>query len=235
MQTILSSELDKGLGADRLRFFAVLETYARSAGGEAVARLEGLAESTTDAEAQANIIAAFADAARVGTPEGIDGAAAQAATAAIRKVAPGLETKAVEQARMTLLALGDEPGSDDMAAVRFKAVDQGDGNFLWGVVANETATCKNGKVQQRIHVAQVNERGNTWPDQLEEKVSGSAEVTWELNLADRCKGSGEVKWVLPGAPFADEAAYKAWADKAVEDATDEAAKSAVLEEEPLQI
>jgi hypothetical protein len=235
VQGILSTELDKGVGSDRLRFFAVLETYARSAGGEAVARLETLAQSTEDAEAQANIVAAFADAARVGTPEGIDAAAATAATDSIRKVAPTLQTKAVEQARMTLLALGDEPGSDDMAAVRYKEFDRGDTTFIWGAVANETATCKNGKVQQRIHVAQVKERGNTWPDQLEEKVSGSAEVSWELTLAERCKGTGEVKWMLSSSPFADDEAYKAWADQTVKDATDESAKSVVLEKEPLQI
>ena len=235
VQGILSTELDKGLGDDRLRFFAVLETYARSAGGDAVARLEALAQSTDDAEAQTNIIAAFADAARVGTPEGIDAAAAGKATEAIKKVAPTLQTKAVEQARMTLLALGDEPGSDDMAAIRYKEFDRGGESFIWGAVANEMATCKNGKVQQRIHVAQVKERGNTWPDQLEDKVSGSAEVSWELTLAERCKGTGEVKWSLSSAPFADDAAYKAWADKVVEDVTDESAKTAVLEKDPLQI
>jgi hypothetical protein len=235
VQAILSAELDKGQGTDPLRFFAVLETYARSAGGAAVARLETLALATEDAEAQANIISAFADAARVGTPEGIDAAAAAASTESIRTVAPSLKTKAVEQARMTLLALGDEPGSDDMAAIRFKELDRGGETFIWGAVANETATCKNGKVQQRLHVAQVKERGNTWPDQLEDKVSGSAEVSWELTLADRCKGSGEVKWLLSSAPFADDDAFKAWADKTVEDAADASAKSVVLSKDPLQI
>ena len=235
VQAILSVELEKGQGADPLRFFAVLETYARSAGGAAVPQLESLALASEDAEGQANIIAAFADAARVGTPEGIDAAAANAATESIRKVAPSLKTKAVEQARMTLLALGDEPGSDDMAAIRYKAFDRGGETFIWGAVANEVATCKNGKVQQRLHVAQVKERGNTWPDQLEDKVSGSAEVTWELTLAEKCKGTGEVKWMLSSAPFADDEAFQAWADKTVEDATDEAAKSVVLKKQPLQI
>mgnify|MGYP000612989986 CR=1 FL=1 len=236
VQGILSAELDKGLGTDRLRFFAVLETYARSAGGAAIPRLEALATSIDDPEAQANIVAAFADAARVGTPEGIDAEAAAAGAKAIHGVAGKLTTKGVEQARMTLLALGDEPGSDDMAAVRYKTVDQGDQTFLWGAVADEKATCKNGKVQQKIHVALVNERGNTWPDQLQEKVEASAQVAWELTLADKCKGTGEVKWHLPAAPFADEAAFTTWADKVVDDAQDKAAaKSVRLDKEPLQI
>ena len=76
----------------------------------------------------------------MGTPEGIDAAAAGKATEAIKKVAPTLQTKAVEQARMTLLALGDEPGSDDMAAIRYKQFDRGDESFIWGAVANELAT-----------------------------------------------------------------------------------------------
>ncbi len=236
VQSILSAELDKGLGADRLRFFAVLETYARSAGGEAVPRLESLASSIDDPEGQANIIAAFADAARVGTPEGIDGNAAAAAIKAIHSVAPKLTVKGVEQARMTLLALGDEAGSDDMAAVRYKSKDQGGSEFLWGAIANEVATCKNGKVQQRIHVALVNERGNTWPDQLQEKVEAAAAVNWELDLADKCKGTGEVKWVFPSAPFQDESAFKTWADKSAEDSADKGAdKSVRLDKEPLQI
>jgi hypothetical protein len=236
VQGILSAELEKGLGADRLKFFAVLETYARSAGAEAIPRLSKLAVAESDPEAQANIVSAFADAARVGTPEGIDGSAAGKGAEAIRTVAPELTTKGVEQARMTLLALGDEPGSDDMAAVRYKAVDQGEQNFLWGAVANETATCKNGKVQQRIHVALVNERGNTWPDQLGEKVEAAAQVNWELNLAEKCKGTGEVKWHLAPAPFPDEASFTTWTEKVIKDAQDpSAAKSVRLDKEPLQI
>lgn len=236
VQGILSAELDKGLGADRLRFFAVLETYARSAGGDAVERLSKLATDIDDAEAQANIVAAFADAARVGTPEGIDAAAAGKGAETIRALAPTLTSKGVEQARMTLLALGDEPGSDDMAAIRYKAVDQGDQTFLWGAIADEKATCKNGKVQQKIHVALVNERGNTWPDQLAEKVEAAARVNWELNLADKCKGTGELKWHLPTAPFADPAAFDAWAETVIKDARDAAAQKSVrLDKDPLQI
>ena len=236
VQSILSAELDKGLGADRMRFFAVLETYARSAGGAAIERLSTLATSIDDAEAQVNIVAAFADAARVGTPQGTDAAAASKGAEVIRTIAPKLTSKAVEQARMTLLALGDEPGSDDMAAVRFKAVDQGDQTFLWGAIANEVATCKNGKVQQKIHVAQVSERGNTWPDQLAEKIEAAAAVNWELNLAAKCKGTGEVKWVLPSEPFADAAAFSAWAEASVKDVQDSAAsKSVRLDKDPLQI
>ncbi len=127
VQGILSAELDKGLSADRLRYFAVLESYAKSSGAAAVDRLQAIAKDIDDPEAEVNVVAAFADAARVGASEGADAATAAAASAAIKAVAGDLTAKGVEQARMTLLALGDEQGSDDLVAVRYKAVDQGDG------------------------------------------------------------------------------------------------------------
>ena len=235
VQAILSTEIDKGLGADRTRFFSVLETYARSAGPDAVSRLKAIAKDIDDPEGEVNVVAAFADAARVGTPEGADEATAAAASAAIKEIAPELTTKGVEQARMTLLALGDEQGSDDLVAVRYKEVDQGDGTFIWGAIAEEKATCKNGKVSQRMHVASVKERGNTWPDQLEEKVSAAAEVNWELNLAAKCKGTGETTWHVSPTPFASEADFGSWADKVIEDRKDDAAKFVRLDVEPLQI
>lgn len=227
LQGVLSEELSKGIGTDRMRYFSVLETYARSAGADAVPRLKELSTAVKDDEAEANIVAAFADAARVGTPEGADPKTAAAAAEAIREVAPMLQVKGVEQARMTLLALGDEEGSDLLAAVRFKDVDQGGGTFLWGAVAEEKATCKNGKVSQRLHVGQVNERGNTWPDQLQERVAASGEVTWELDLAKRCKGEGTVTWHVSDGPFADEAAWSAWAEDTVKSVRDDGASKVV--------
>jgi len=235
VQSILSAELDKGLGADRLRYFAVLETYARSSGAAALERLQTIAKDIDDPEAEVNVVAAFADAARVGTPEGADASTAAAASAAITAVAGDLTAKGVEQARMTLLALGDEQGSDDLMAVRYKAVDQGGGNFLWGVIAEEKATCKNGKVAQRMHVSLVHERGNTWPDQLQDKVEAASAVNWDLNLAEKCKGTGETTWHLPSAPFANEADFKSWADKIIDDKKDDAAKFTRLDPEPLKI
>ncbi len=235
VQGILSSELDKGLGADRSRFFAILETYSRSAGAAAVPRLEELAGKVDDGEAEVNIVAAFGDAARVGTPDGADAAAASASAEAIKRVASSLTSKGIEQARMTLLALGDEEGSDSLAAVRFADSALGDGTFLWGAIAQEKATCKNGKVSQRVHVAGVKERGNTWPDQLKGKVEAAAQVNWALDLAEKCKGTGETTWTLSELPFKDEAALKTWADAQVESMKDPEAKFIRLDPQALQI
>jgi hypothetical protein len=235
VQAILSAEIDKGMGVDRTRYFSVLETYARSAGPDALARLTTIAKDIDDAEAEVNVVSAFADAARVGTPDGADAATAAAASAAIKGIAGDLTKKGVEQARMTLLALGDEQGSDDLVAVRYKEADQGGGNFLWGAIAEEKATCKNGKLMQRVHVASVTERGNTWPDQLLEKVEAAAEVNWELNLAAKCKGTGETSWHVSPTPFASESEFQTWADKMTDERKDDAAKFVRLDVEPLQI
>lgn len=224
VQELLAAELDKGLGADRSRFFAIMETYARGSSGAAIPRLKGLLSGTKDAEAQSQIIGAFADAAQVGSVNGMDSAAGTAAVAAIVELAPGLEVKAIEQARLTLQALGAEQASDELAAVRFQGVMQEDGTFLWGTVTVEDAVCKNGKRFQRAHVAQVSEPGRTWPDQIEEKVQAAVEVVWELDLAAKCKGEGTVKVVVPPEPFAGPAEFKAWASEQVEAVKDEEAK-----------
>lgn len=215
VQGLLSAELDKGMGSDRSRFFAVLETFARGSADTAVPRLKSLLAEAADAEAESRIVAAFSDAAQVGSMKGVNGGAAAASVAAIVELAPELTTKGVEQARLTLRALGAEQASDELAAVRYKDARQSDG-FHWGAVVVEDATCKNGKRMKRAHVADVVEPGNTWPDQLEEKVTAGAEISMELDLAAKCKGEGGVSTVVSAAPFGDAAAFKAWASETVD-------------------
>ena len=87
--------------------------------------------------------------------QGVDVKAAEEAVKAIVEIAPDMAQKALYQARTTVRALGDERASDELAAVYFKAIKQSDNSFLWGVVLTETATCKNGKVQQNVHVGML--------------------------------------------------------------------------------
>ena len=216
VQELLAAELDRGMGADRSRFFAVLDTYARGSGGQAIPRLKGLLSGTQDAEAQGRIVASFAAAARVGSVEGTDTGAAAAAVAALIELSPGLQTKAIDQARLTLQALGAEQAADELAKTRYQDKVGKDGSILWGAVVLEDATCKNGKRYQRVHVAEVTEPGRTWADQLKEKVAASAGVSFELDLAAKCKGEGTQAVMVPSAPFADRAAFKAWAAETVE-------------------
>lgn len=216
VQEVLWSLLDKGLGSERSLYFAVLHTYARSAGKNAVPRLKTLAqkmasEKEPDEEAITNVVAAFGDAAGIGSLAGLDPDAAKAADQAIVALEPLLPVKAIEQARITLTALGDPEAADKLVAVRYKNRVH-DGQLLWGTVAVETATCKNGKVKRRVHVAQVTDPGQTWPDQLEDKVTASIKVGWELDLAQRCKGTEDLKVIVPPEPFADSTAFKTWAE-----------------------
>lgn len=237
VQDVLFAELNKGIGKDRGRFFGVLETYARSQGKNAVPKLKALAEqASSDSEAQVNIVSAFADAARVGSVDGMDAEAAGLATAAIVELAPTLQQKAVGQARITLTSLGAEAEADQLAGVYYKEVRQKSGDFLWGVVVSETGTCKNGKAFQRLHVAEVSEGGMTWPDQLKDKVEASVKVGWELDMAERCKGTGAVRVIVPEEPFADSAAFKAWSDEVVKNATsEEIKKPAVIVAEAVKL
>ena len=212
IQDLLWSELDKGIGSDRTRFFSVLGVYARSAGAAAVPQMvELINRAGDDEEAQVNILSAFADAAQVGSVEGTDQATAQRATRAISNLAPSLSQKGVEQARITLNALGSEIESDALAAVRYADLQQENG-FVWGVVVSETAPCKAGKrLTQRLHWSRVIDPGTTWADQALDKVQSSVEVAWALDLAERCSVEGEITYHVSPLPFAGDDELQAWA------------------------
>ncbi len=235
VQGLLWTELEKGIGEDRGRFFGIVETFARSQGKDAVPKLKLLVGKVEDAEAQTNVVGAFADAAHVGSVDGMDEGTAQLAIAAIVELAPSLEAKAVEQGRITLTAMGAEREADSLAAVRYKDVKQKDGTYMWGVVVKEFGTCKNGKEFQRFWHAPVMDPGNTWPDQIKEKAEAAVGVGWEMDMAERCKGEGAQKVLVPGAPFADEAAYKAWSDEKLDELKGEAKKPAILAQEPVKL
>ena len=237
VQDLLTTEISRGLGPDRTRFFGVLETYSRNLGGAAVPKLKELAVAVkADSEAPIYVVNAFADAAQVGSTKGMDAAAAAAAIKAIVEVAPELPAKAIEQARVILEALGAEQEADLLAGVRYASSKQKSGQLLWGAVGVETAACKNGKTQQRVHISQVNEPGKTWPDDVREKIEASARVAWSLDLADKCKGTGTFELIIPNEPLASPDAYKAWADDQVKTVQQAPADKRIrLDEQPLQL
>ena len=236
VQGLLAAEVEKGPSGNQSRWLGVLEVYARNLGGSAVPKLKELLAATTDDELQTYIINARSDAAGVGAEAGRKPAVATAAAAAIAEAGPQLGIHAVEQARTTLRALGDDEASDAMAAQRFRDLALPSGEFLWGAVVVESATCKNGKTQQRANVAQVFDPGRTWPDEIEGKVNTAATTTWQLDLAARCKGEGTVAVVVPTEPFASEAAFKAWSDEAGKEAQKAAADKRVrLDHDPIRL
>ena len=233
---LLTAKVDGGPGEDRGAFFGVVEAYATNVGPDAVAKLAQLAASEEDQEMQANLIGAFADAAQAGTVAGLNAETASKAAAALVELGPSLPPKSVEQARITLAVLQDEQGADSLVVHRFKDMVRDDGTLLYGTVVVENAVCKNGKSLQRYHVAEAIDPGQTWPDQVEEKVKTAVDINWTLNLAERCKGEGETTIHTPDAPFADKAAMKLWVKQIVRQVANEDVKKAVrVDEEPLSL
>jgi hypothetical protein len=229
IQSILWGELGNGPGQERSRWFAVLETAARGTGPKAVDKLKALLVASKDVEVQVNIVGAFADAAQIGSDEGINAKTAAAGVAALLEVAPSLSGKAVSQARITVGALGDAAAADGLAGVFYKDLAQ-DGRLLWGAVIVEDAQCKGGKQHwQRAWVAPAWDAGVTWPDQLGDKVKARAQAAYDLDLADKCKASeSKVNYILSNEPFASAAELSTWAHKQADDAKADDVKKFVL-------
>lgn len=211
IQKLLTDKLSAMEKGDPGRFQGVLEVFARNLGAAALPQLKALALGTQNAELQVYVVNAFGDAAGLGSLSGADPTAGQEAAKTLKAIAPDLQPKAVEQARTILQALGDELGADELAGVRYKSVRQADGTYMWGTVVTETATCKNGKTQQLVHVAPVLDTGRTWGDQVKDRVSAGINA-WSMDLAQKCKGTGTHEVMVSGEPFADQAAFKAWVD-----------------------
>lgn len=234
---LMWAELKDGPKTDRPRFSAVLETWARARGALAIPALSELLKGVgDDAEAQAAVVSALGAAAGVGGDEGIKAVAAARAGEAIQSAAPGLSVKAVEQARITLLALGDEAGSDGLAAVRYKDRFNDNEKLLWGVVVDERATCRGDKPAQRLSWAPVREPGRTWPDQFKDRLQPALEAQWGFDLAASCKGTGTVEVLVPAEPFTDKASFEAWAAQTVQERLQPDVKKPVkLKREPVQM
>jgi hypothetical protein len=190
--------------AERSRFKGVLETLARNQGKAALPRLEKGLEAERDPELASYWIGAFADAAGVGSVGGVDVAAAEQATAAISRLAPGLPELSLEAGRTTLLALRHEAESDALAAQRYRAVAQADGSLTYGLYVMEVATCKK-DTRGEVHTAMVTNAGRTWPDQVVARTAGAvAQFKW--HFPKDC--TGEVVVVASPLPLADKAAFE---------------------------
>jgi hypothetical protein len=209
VQGLLVAQLEKG-AADRARWGGVLEVYARGQKGAALPTLTGLLGKNTDAELQSIIIGALGDVARASAGAADAEAVQKTAIEAIKGGAAKLQPRAMEAARLTLVALGDEQGADKLAEVRFADRAQADGSHRWGLVVMETATCKKDKVQQRVHVGTAGEPGNTWPDQMKARVEPSIGSKWPTDLIKACKGEGKVEIYLSPEPLKSAEEINAW-------------------------
>jgi hypothetical protein len=235
IKQLLTERVDAGMGDDRGQYFSVVQAWASNVAAGSLPKLAEMITLATETEVKINLIQAFSDAAQVGSIDGMDVKVADAAARTIVALAPTLPAKAVEQGRITLQSLDHEQEADGLSLVRYKDLLQKDDTLLYGVVVVETATCKNGKVSQRVHVAEAVDPGQTWPDQLTDKVQATAEHSWNLNLAERCKGEGKTEVKVPDAPFADKPAFRKWVEAQIEEATDADVKKPVrMDHDPIE-
>ena len=113
---------------------------------------------------------------------------------------------------------------------------QEEGHLLYGVVAVEKASCKKGTYQV-LHIAEVTDPGQTWPDQLQDKVMTSAEHAWKMTLGKKCKDDkASLTLQLPDAPFSDKKAFKAWAEETIKALkTEDVAKTTEKDQHPIAL
>ncbi|MBM4365874.1 MAG: hypothetical protein FJ102_06630 [Deltaproteobacteria bacterium] len=217
--------------SERSRFKAILETLARNLGKDAIPMLQERAAAEKDSELSAYVVGAFADAAGVGSASGMNAAAAEAAIAAIIALAPTLPEAGLEQARTTLLALGSEQRSDEMAAHRYRSVAQADGSLQYAVYVSKVATCKKDS-RVEVHTATVTGASRTWPDQLVARVKPTVDL-FEWHLPKDCVG--DVAITGSSAPLKDKAAVEAFyaAQDAEIQKKNPGLKAKVFPEEPI--
>ena len=236
VQALLAEALDdEELASDRRRLFNILEVYARNLRGAAIPKLSAIAGETSDQEELTYLVNAFADTTGIGSVDGMDPQVAGQAIAAIQAVGPKLPPRAVDQARSTLRALGDEQASDASAAWRWRDRQAEDGDYRYAVAILEETTCKNGKRRANLHVAPFDESGSLWPDQIQPQLQEKLVFEWELELAARCKGEPSFQVRFPDEPFATAEARQAWIDEQValfEQREDEFQKAKVFRHEP---
>jgi hypothetical protein len=223
-------------GKERGQFFGILEVYARNLGARAVPTLEELAGSLTDAKEAKLVLQAFGDAANVGS--GGDAKAAAASVAAIERLGPNLPADTtIDVARDTLRALSKEDLANAFVKYRWPAQLQ-DGGYTYLVAAQELVTCKNGKKYGYLHVGDLKNPANLWPDALDAALEEAAVSAWKLNEASKCDGTGELKVTMTSEPVAGEAdadAFRERHDKAFQAATEGYKKADVVDESPLTL
>lgn len=204
---------------DRAQFFSVLEVYARNLRGDALPKLQELATELEDEEEVTYVINAFADAAGVGSMQGIDHDVAEQAAQAIEALGPELPVRGIEQARTTLLALGADREADQYAKYRWPAAYRlNDRSYLYAVVATEKATCRNGKQKAAVHHASFTEAGDLWPEQVAELIPDKVSYEWQLDGSGLCRGEVEVSYDLPHEPFKTREDMQAWRTEHVQQA-----------------
>jgi len=185
VQALLKAEVQAPSG-DRNRFLSVLEVFARNLGADALPYLKTLLVLNEREDEAGYIVNAFADAANVGSMDGMNAETAALAVTALFELAPQMPEPALKQAAITLETLGAGDRAGELAGAHFRDRIWEDGQLHYGLVVVETATCKKGKVQVVLHQSELVEPGRAWLAELDvdELVAG-----WSYTLQADCKGT----------------------------------------------
>ncbi len=200
IQEILRKEIDEPT-SNRARFFSVLEVYASNLGDESIMRLLELAGDLEDPEELTYVVSAFADAAQVGSTTGQDMKATATAVEDLVSLVPTLDGAPLEQARTTLESLGALEEAARVPALRYSELLWDDGRLHYGLVAVETAQCKNGKIRLCAHNGSLAERGERFPHTIKTAAAEAASFTWVFPIAEKCKGSQTLEFFVSPMPF----------------------------------
>lgn len=229
--------LDPAVGrnaSDRPKFLGLLEVLARNLGAEAVPIITELLATPRDAREAVMIVNTFADAAHVGNASGMDPDAAAKAVLALRELGPKLPPEAIDQARITLKALGANEVSSEFAAYRWPDRRDATGMYLYGVSVWNKVTCSNGKTRAFLHTGQMAHAGDRWPDELGQELESHLAEPWKLAAeSGQCRGTGALQFGITTAPLKDPAEFEAWvaeAKKAFAESAKGAQKSEVIAE-----
>lgn len=181
------------------QFFGVVEVYARNLGVDAIPTLKEFLANPKNEEEATLMVNSFADAANVGSMQGMNQEAADAAIAALVELAPTLPQRAVERARRALDAMKAPEQANALA--KFAWTDHYvDGAYTYAMSAVEDVTCKNGKRYGLLHLGSFTESGNLWPDQLAEQIEAKLLAAWSPDSAEKCKGTGTITVTMSDAP-----------------------------------
>lgn len=242
IQELFTKQLDLGVAQGRAQYFSLMGAYARHLQLDSLPKLSEILSATDDGEVHTNVLSAMLEAGdevQKNYPDDkkILRTLNVESTKIVMANADRLSKKALEQARVSLNAIEAEAEADGLAGFYYKEKKQEDETYLWGIVAVENTICKRkNKKKQGIHAGLIVEQGNTWSDQLEDRVKEVVMFSWDMKLGENCKGTSEFLYFVPEEPFSNLDEYTVWAEKIkTEQLNTELKKPLVVDHEPINL
>ena len=237
VQELLSSAVEESSG-DRDRFLGVLEVYARNLGPQAVEKITALLEATEDEELAVYLVKTYGDAAQVGSAGGQNQEATAASVEDIERLAPQFSLRTLKQAQTTLLGLGAEEQAQGIVGTHFGAKRWEDGRLHYGLVAVETARCKDGKKTKiGVHSGTLSEPGQRFPVEVQAAAEEAVKAGWALELSEKCKVDQELEVFVSDTPLSGGEELEQWTAAQLETLEDRVAKKRydTAEEQPVML